>query len=91
MDSFAPFLNQFSLWMFASLMIVAAWSDAIDFTIPNRLTVSLLVLYPAYVLSAPHSVDWLVSLAIAVGILVVGFILYATAKLGAGDIKRGAG
>jgi prepilin peptidase CpaA len=87
MDFFAQFMNQISLWIFASLMIVAAWSDAIDFTIPNRVIVSLLVLYPAYVLSAPHSVDWPMALAIAACVLVVGFILYSTAKLGAGDVK----
>lgn len=73
--------------MFASLMIVAAWSDAIDFTIPNRLIVSLLVLYPAYVMTSNHDIDWLMALAVAGGVLAVGLAIYTTKNVGAGDIK----
>jgi len=87
MVSLTPFINQICLWIFASLLIVAAWSDAIDFTIPNRLVIGLLVLYPAYVMTAAHPVAWPMALAIATGILAVGLILYGTAKLGAGDVK----
>ena len=87
MESFAPFLNQVCLWIFASLMIVAAWSDAIDFTIPNRLVIGLLVLYPAYVMTALHAVDWPMALAVAGGILLIGLVLYGTGKMGAGDVK----
>ena len=87
MEFFTPFLNQLCLWIFASLMIVAAWSDAIDFTIPNRLVVSLLVLYPAYVMTASHAIDWPMALAVATGILAVGLVLYGTGTMGAGDVK----
>lgn len=83
----APFLNQFCLWIFASLMIVAAWSDALDFKIPNRLIISLLVLYPAYVMTSARSVDWPMALAVSTGILAIGLLLYGTRKLGAGDVK----
>ncbi len=68
-------------------MIVAAWSDAIDFTIPNRLVIGLLVLYPAYVMTAAHATDWPMALAVATGILALGLILYGTGKMGAGDVK----
>ena len=83
----APFLNQFCLWIFASLMIVAAWTDALDFKIPNRVIVSLLVLYPAYVMTSAHPIDWPMALAVSTGILAVGLLLYGTRKLGAGDVK----
>jgi prepilin peptidase CpaA len=73
--------------MFASLMIVAAWSDAIDYKIPNRLIVALLVLYPAFVLTAGRAIDWPLDIAVAVGILAVGLFLYGTGKFGAGDVK----
>ncbi len=87
MEFFTPFLNQICLWIFASLMIVAAWSDAIDFTIPNRLVIGLLVLYPAYVMTAAHATDWPMALAVATGILALGLVLYGWGKMGAGDVK----
>lgn len=87
MELFTPFLNQFCLWMFASLMIVAAWSDAIDFTIPNRLIVGLLVLYPAHVMTTAQAINWPMAMAVSTGILALGLLLYGTGKLGAGDIK----
>lgn len=87
MEFFAPFLNQMCLWIFASLMIVAAWSDAIDFTIPNRLIIGLLVLYPAYVMTTNLPVDWLMAGAISGGILACGLALYAIGTMGAGDVK----
>jgi len=87
MELFTPFLNQFCLWIFASLMIVAAWSDAIDYTIPNRLIVALLTLYPAFVMTAGHKIGWPMSLAVATSILSIGLFLYGTGKLGAGDVK----
>ena len=87
MELFTPFLNQFCLWLFASLMIVAAWSDTIDFTIPNRLIVSLLVLYPAFVMTAANAIDWPMALALATGILALGLVLYGWGKMGAGDVK----
>ena len=68
-------------------MIVAAWSDAIDFTIPNRLVIGLLVLYPAYVMTVARAIDWPMALAIEAGFLAVGLLLYGTGKLGAGDVK----
>ena len=87
MEILAPFLNQTCLWIFASLMIVAAWSDAMDFTIPNRIIVGLLVLYPAYVMTTTVPVDWLMAVAISSGILALGMGLYAVGTVGAGDIK----
>ena len=87
MEFLAPFLNQLCLWIFASLMIVAAWSDAIDYTIPNRLIVSLLVLYPAFVMTSGHDIDWPMALAVSTGILALGLFLYGTGKMGAGDVK----
>ena len=87
MESFTPFIIQICLWIFASLLIVAAWSDAIDFTIPNRIIVGLLVLYPAYVMTAAHAIDWPMALAVSTGILALGLLLYGTGKMGAGDVK----
>ena len=73
--------------MFASLMIVAAWTDAIDYKIPNRLIVALLILYPAYVLTASRAINWPMDIALATGILAAGLVLYGTGKFGAGDVK----
>ena len=69
------------------LLAYAAWSDFREYLIPNRIIVGLLVLYPAFVLTAPTAVDWTISVAIAAGILTVGFILFATNHMGGGDVK----
>lgn len=87
MEVLTPFLNQFCLWIFAGLLLCAAWTDVKDLTIPNRFTIGLLVLYPAYVMTASQAVDWPNSLAIAAGILVLGLILFATNRMGGGDVK----
>ncbi len=87
MDSLSPFLNQLCLWIFVGLMAYAAWFDFREYLIPNQIIVGLLVLYPAFVLTAPSAIEWTISIAIATGILAVGFILFATNKMGGGDVK----
>ena len=72
---------------FAALIFSAAVSDILTFMIPNRVCLTVALLYPAYVVSAGQPVPWLLALAIASGILAAGFVLYSLGACGAGDAK----
>ena len=71
----------------AALIFSAAVSDVLNYTIPNRLCLAIVALYPAYAVAAPNSVDWMMSIAIAAAVLLVGFVLFSLRFCGAGDIK----
>ncbi len=88
MEALGRFLNQACLWIFAGLLIYAAWSDFKQFVIPNRIPLCLLTLYPAYVMTAGSAVDWPMAMAIAGGVLAVGVGFFATGGMGGGDGKR---
>lgn len=87
MESLGIYLNQACIWMFAGLLIYAAWSDFKQYLIPNRIPLCLITLYPAYVLTAGPGIDWLMALAIAGGVLAVGLVFFATGWMGGGDVK----
>jgi prepilin peptidase CpaA len=72
---------------FAALTFWAAVSDILHYTIPNRICLALVGLYPAYVVAAAQPVDWLPAIAIAGAVLAVGFGLFSVKLCGAGDAK----
>ncbi len=76
-----------SLLAFAGLIFSAAISDILRFRIPNRVSVVIVLLYPAYLLSASQPVDWLPAVGIAVACLIVGILLFSMKACGAGDAK----
>jgi prepilin peptidase CpaA len=80
-------LNDTTLSIFALLVVAAAYQDVKSFTIPNIFSLSILILYPAFVLSAAGEVNWLFALGIASGSLIVGFALFAFKLCGGGDAK----
>lgn len=71
----------------AALMIVAAVHDARAFRIPNWVWLSLLGLFPLYVLSAGEDMEWEYHLGVFALVLLVGFALFAGQFAGAGDVK----
>ena len=73
--------------LFCGLLVAAALNDVQSLTIPNQVCLSIAVLYPAYVLSAPQSVDWLGGLYAAGIAFIVGFLMFARGLLGGGDAK----
>jgi prepilin peptidase CpaA len=79
------------LLVFPAILIVAALCDLLTMTIPNRLSLVLLVLFPvaAFVgdLSMPM-IGWHV--AAGAGILVLGFSMFALGWIGGGDAKLAA-
>ncbi len=48
---------------------------------------ALVLLYPAYLLSATQPVDWLPAIGVAIACLIVGFVLFSFKTCGAGDAK----
>jgi prepilin peptidase CpaA len=76
-----------ALLAFAGLIFSAAISDILRFRIPNRISIALVLLYPAYLLSASQPVDWLSAIVVALACLSVGFLLFSMKACGAGDAK----
>lgn len=81
------YASQVSIACFAALVLAGAASDIVSYKIPNAVVLSILVLYPVYVLVTPAAVNWPVSLAIFVGAIVVGMLLFRFGVFGAGDAK----
>jgi prepilin peptidase CpaA len=79
--------HQIVLLLFIGLMSWAALSDALHYIIPNSATVSLLVLYPAHVLSSPTPVDWIGGVIGAFVLFAVGIFIFARGIAGGGDVK----
>lgn len=83
---------QIAILAFAGLVVWAAVSDVRVRLIPNTSVLAIAALYPAYVVSAPYSVNWLGALAVAGVTLAIGFGLFllrfkGLPLMGAGDTK----
>lgn len=83
-----PFAVHFALLIgFMVLLLTAAAVDAREFLIPNRLSLAIVLLYPAHLLTSPIPIDWVLSIGVAAATLVVGFALFAGKMIGGGDAK----
>ncbi len=80
-------INEITVLAFAALLLVAAVEDVRRLTIPNRIPLAIILLYPAYVLSAPGAVDWSGAAVLAGASLGIGLILFAYRFTGGGDVK----
>lgn len=73
---------------FVAAMIYAAVSDVMTMTIPNRISLALLALFPLTALAAGLPlIDFGYHLAAGVIVLVIGFALFAVGGFGGGDAK----
>ncbi|HXO03694.1 MAG TPA: prepilin peptidase [Stellaceae bacterium] len=72
---------------FAALMVMAAFEDLRRLIIPNALTLSLCLLWPLYVMSAPSLSGSLGSLGCAVAVFLAGALCFSRGYLGGGDVK----
>lgn len=86
-DFALPHLNQWIVWGYALLLLWAAISDVTSFTIPNRITLALLLLYAAQWLTDPEPPELLIALVSAAIVLAVGAGLFAAGLMGGGDVK----
>ena len=87
METVNLYLHQICLWMFIGLVLCAAWSDFRDYLIPNRISLGLLALYPAYLLSGPEIIGWQMACLIAGAVFLLGIVFFATGLMGGGDVK----
>lgn len=79
--------DQFIVLCFLALLAWAACSDAVEFEIPNSVSVGLVALYPIYAMTAPNPVHWVWGVAIAAATFALGLGIYARGLFGGGDIK----
>lgn len=76
---------------FAGLLVWAAVGDARAMTIPNRIPISIVCLWPAALVVAwPGAAGAGWSIAIATAALLVGFLLFVLRVFGGGDAKLAA-
>lgn len=83
-------VQQVVLWCCAGLLVWAALGDLQRFTIPNRICLSLVGLYPAYLaagLLGGMTVDWAGGLISAAIVFAIGFALFNFRLIGGGDVK----
>ena len=71
----------------ATLFVAAAVNDACTYRIPNYLCGLLLLLFPVFVRTAPHSIDWPQNLGVFGMVALSGFAMFLGRLAGAGDIK----
>jgi len=81
-------IGHFVILCFAGLLCWAFVSDALTLKIPNRISIGIAALYPAWVIATWPRVDqpW-VPVALAAGVLVAGYIAFARGYVGGGDAK----
>ncbi|MFZ5789206.1 MAG: A24 family peptidase [Pseudomonadota bacterium] len=72
---------------YAGVLLGAAAQDMLWLKLPNRLTLALLLLYPAHVIASVAPVDWPMALVAAAVALVVGFFFFTMGWIGGGDAK----
>ncbi len=76
---------------FAVLLLVAVVADARTYRIPNWISIALLALFvTAVAVSGKPLLNFWPHLAVAVGVLGAGYVLYLFTGMGAGDAKLAA-
>jgi prepilin peptidase CpaA len=80
------------IWfVFAGLLVAAGVFDARSYRIPNWISVALAALFVVAALASGHpATGYWPHLALAVGALLVGYLLYLFTGMGAGDAKLAA-
>jgi len=80
-------IEYFTLALFLGLLTLAAISDLRFYRIPNRISLLILTLYPAHIVTYSGTIDWQVSLLLALVTFLSGFLLFSLQLMGGGDVK----
>ena len=78
---------QLTVVLFIGLFIAAALNDIAEYKIPNQICLAIALLYPAYVLASPQTVDWFGAALVAILVFAAGFLFFSFNWLGGGDAK----
>lgn len=81
------FVNHILTVSLVGLFAWAAISDYRTYIIPNRISLAIAALYPAFVVASPTNVDWRGGLIVGGVMLVLGLLLFRFRVMGGGDIK----
>jgi prepilin peptidase CpaA len=79
--------NQTVLVALGGLLVATAIQDIRHLTIPNRYCLAIALLYPVFVLTSVHGVDWYDGARVGAAALAIGFLLFVMRLAGAGDVK----
>ena len=79
--------HHFVLLVYAGILIAAGWSDLNRYIIPNRVSIALLLLYPAHVMATTAPVDVWGAVLVAVAAFIVCAAFFAFGLMGGGDVK----
>ena len=80
-------MSQLILLGLVSFLAWAAVSDLLTLTIPNRVSIGIVAIYPAWVIAMWPAVDPLMGLICGLGALVICFVLFTLNVMGGGDAK----
>ena len=75
------------LFVAVAVFIAAAMSDARSYLIPNYTCGLLLLMFPLFVATSPFPVEWVQNVIVFGLVAVLGFVVFMTGQVGAGDIK----
>ena len=80
--------GHFVILCFAGLLCWAMVNDALTLKIPNRVSIGIVALYPAWVMATWPRIEqpW-VPLVLAAAVLVAGFVAFDRGLIGGGDAK----
>lgn len=78
----------FAVWLFPFLMVLAATSDVLTRRIPNKVNISIFLLFfPAAWIGGLGAGSIAIHFACGLGILGLGFVLFSCRLIGGGDAK----
>jgi prepilin peptidase CpaA len=80
-------IDEIALVSLSGLLAWAAIRDFRTFTIPNWISIAVVLLFAAHGLCAPHSVNWINSLIAGIVMFVGGLALFGANLMGGGDVK----
>lgn len=78
-------MNIFAIAAIA-LLLAAAVTDIRSRKIPNALPIGMVIMFFAAAIALPQ-VEWLAATGVALAVFVIGAALFATGKVGGGDVK----
>ncbi len=69
------------------LMLAVIYFDITKFIIPNTISIVIIALWPVFLFTAPHEINWTLSLAVMLGMFFFGLLIFTFNIMGGGDVK----
>ncbi len=75
------------MFVAAAVFVVTAVSDIRTYRIPNLMCGLLFFMFPLFVATSPHTIQWAQNTVVFAVVSLAGFALFLSKGIGAGDIK----